>query len=185
MEKSGLSDVWVESGVYSECTSDNILARKSWNRAIRAHKLTLEALTHLYLTSFMQWQDQKGKTSYTECSKLPRDIGASINIAQSNDTKNALSVLFQSLDPFLSDMQEFYSEMVTNATFIFWKQYMDMVEILLCFIRGEREGNWLLHISTFQEMLPFMIIYDHVNYTRWGLIYLADMVALEDTAPYI
>ena len=165
MEKSGLSDVWVESGVYNECTSDNILAGKSWNRAIRAHKLTLEALTRLYLTSFMHGKSKKVRLVIPNVVNLP-ETSVSLNIAQSNDTKNALSFLFQSLDPFLSDMQEFYSEMVTNATFIFWKQYMDMVEILLCFIQAEREGNWLLHISTFQEMLPFMIIYDHVNYTR-------------------
>ena len=185
MEKSGLSDVWIYSGLYSECTAEKILAGKSWNRAIRAHKLTLEALSRLYLSSFKQWQDQKGKTSYIKCSKLAKDFGTSINIDQREDTKNALNNFLQCLEPFLNDMQEFNNEMKTNATFVFWKQYMDMVQILLCFILAEREGNWLLHISTFQEMLPFMVIYDHVNYTRYGIIYLADMLALPDTAPYV
>ena len=30
-----------------------------------------------------------------------------------------------------------------------------------------------------------MIVYDHVNYTRWGIIYLADMMALEEIAPTV
>ena len=37
MQESGLGDVWVESGVYTECTSGKILQGKSWNRAVRAH----------------------------------------------------------------------------------------------------------------------------------------------------
>ena len=60
-----------------------------------------------------------------------------------------------------------------------------MAEILLCIILAEREGNWLLNISTFQEMLPFMISFDLVNYIRWDIIYLANMLVIEDTAPYV
>ena len=43
MEKSGLSDLWTESGMY-ESTANNVLSGKSWNRGVRAHKLSVEAL---------------------------------------------------------------------------------------------------------------------------------------------
>ncbi len=58
-----------------------------------------------------------------------------------------------------------------------------MVSILLGFIRAEREGNWLLHLSTFASMLPWFAIYDHINYTRWGSVYLAYMHQLQVTHP--
>ena len=59
---------------------------------------------------------------------------------------------------------------------------MNMVEILLDFIRGERDGNWTLHLEAFAAMLPWLTIYDHTNYARWGPVYLADMKLLEMTA---
>ena len=35
-----------------------------------------------------------------------------------------------------------------------WSTYMNMVEILLDFIRAERDGNWTLHLEAFAVMLP-------------------------------
>ena len=32
-------------------------------------------------------------------------------------------------------------------------------------------------------MLPWMVIYDHQNYGKWGAVYLADMYNLEKNAP--
>ena len=56
---------------------------------------------------------------------------------------------------------------------------MSMVEILLDFIRAEREGNWNLHLEAFAAMLPWLIIYDHTNYAKWGPVYLAKMKTLK------
>ena len=60
---------------------------------------------------------------------------------------------------------------------------MQMVSVLLQFIRAEREGNWQLHLSSFTDMLPWFAAYNHNNYTRWGAVYLADMQLLKDTHP--
>ena len=59
-----------------------------------------------------------------------------------------------------------------------------MVEILLDFIRAERDRNWTLHLEAFAAMLPWLTIYDHTNYARWGPVYLADM-KLEKTGPEV
>ena len=66
---------------------------------------------------------------------------------------------------------------------MFWKQYLDMVEVQLLFIRADSEGDWSLHLPTFKEMMPLMMAYDHTNYSRWGLVYLIDMLQLEQTTP--
>ena len=34
-------------------------------------------------------------------------------------------------------------------------------------------------------MLPWLTIYDHTNYARWGPVYPADMKLLEMTAPEV
>ena len=62
---------------------------------------------------------------------------------------------------------------------------MDMVKLLLDFIRAEREGNWNLHLEAFAAMLPWLTMYDHTNYAKWGPTYLADMKSLARTAPEV
>ncbi len=55
---------------------------------------------------------------------------------------------------------------------------MAMVSILLNFTRAQRDGLWKLHLHAFKRMLPYFFMYDHVNYARWGTIYLAEMANL-------
>ena len=83
---------------------------------------------------------------------------------------------------YLSRRKTFY-ENVQN--FKLWSTYMAMVETLFSFIRAEREGNWPLHLEAFAAMLPWITIYDHYNYARWGPVYLAEMKNLETTAPVV
>ena len=52
---------------------------------------------------------------------------------------------------------------------------MNMVCLLLQFIRAQRDGLWELHLYAFQQMLPFFHRYYHTNYARWGCVYLAEM----------
>ena len=82
-------------------------------------------------------------------------------------------------------MKDFERELSDNPDFKLWSSYMSMVEILLDFIRTEREGNWNLHLEAFAAMLPWLIIYDHTNYAKWGPVYLAEMKNLENTAPEV
>ena len=62
-----------------------------------------------------------------------------------------------------------------DTNFRYWWSYMQMVQILLLFIRAQRDGVWNLHIHAFQRMLPLFMRYDHTNYARWGTIYLNEM----------
>ena len=60
---------------------------------------------------------------------------------------------------------------------------MEMVSILMGFIRADREENWDLHLHIFVKMLPWFALYDHTNCARWGPVYSVDMKQLESTAP--
>ncbi len=82
-------------------------------------------------------------------------------------------------------LKEFDESHGDNPTFHYWRQYMDMVSILLRFTRALRSGNWKLFLSSLAEMLPWFAIYDHTNYTRWGTIFLADAAQLETKAPAV
>ena len=57
---------------------------------------------------------------------------------------------------------------------------MRMVHILLLFTRAHRECLWQLHLHTFQQMLPFVMWYNHHNYAKWGTVYLSEMHELPE-----
>ena len=58
-----------------------------------------------------------------------------------------------------------------------------MVHVLLYFTRTERTGNWLLHLSSTEAMVPYFYVMGRVNYSRWLPVYLADMNRLHNTHP--
>ena len=66
---------------------------------------------------------------------------------------------------------------------MFSLSYIDMVLLLLDFIRSSRQGNWALHLSSIRQMLPWMFAYDRVNYCRYMSVYWCEMMALEDSHP--
>lgn len=49
MTDSGLVDVWLESGILGPNEADQIMSCKQYARAVRVHKLTLQALWQLLL----------------------------------------------------------------------------------------------------------------------------------------
>ena len=53
-----------------------------------------------------------------------------------------------------------------------WLQYMSTVDILKRFLKAERTGNWLLHLSVVHEMLPYLAAAGHNSYTESAYPYL-------------
>ena len=53
----------------------------------------------------------------------------------------------------------------------YWRSYMKMACLLLCFIRSMREVDWNLHPSCIRDMLPWMFAHDRTNYSRYLSVY--------------
>ena len=149
--------------------TEKVLAGKSYAKGVRAHKLTVQALWQLLIPQLMPYLQEHDQ-------ELEDDIE---NAVRSNDPQDysALVVILASAK-FHTHMTAFAQDRDPN--FQFWWQYMDMVCILLRFIRAQRDGLWELHIVTFRQMLPYLHRYDHTNYARWGCVYLAEMQKLPD-----
>ena len=72
-----------------------------------------------------------------------------------------------------------------SKVFSFWEGYINMVLLLLQFVKAERTGNWKLHLSATTEMVPHFFSMDRVNYSRWLPVYLSDMHMLQLTHPAV
>ena len=66
-----------------------------------------------------------------------------------------------------------------------WIQYLKMVDILQTFWKAERTGNWLLHLSVVQEMLPYLAAAGRNLYTKSAYLYLQSMNNLNNTNPTV
>jgi len=62
---------------------------------------------------------------------------------------------------------------------------MKMVDILKHFLREERMGDWSLHLSSLQEMLPYFAAAGHILYTKTIEVYLQQMFTLQTDHPDI
>ena len=111
------------------------------------------------------------------CVHIERLVSAISSKATREDISQKVSGLATAVqDRGLTDLlEEFDREMSTEKNFAYWMSYLRMVEILLSFIRAQRTGDWLLHVQAFSAMLPWLTVYDHTNYARWGPVYLTDM----------
>ena len=64
---------------------------------------------------------------------------------------------------------------MNSETFQYWDHFLDQVQQLRNLVRADREGDWLLHVCTVNEILPYFAVFDCINYLRWGSVYLEDM----------
>ena len=53
------------------------------------------------------------------------------------------------------------------------------------YIRGERTGDWLLHLSSVQKMLNLFAATGHLHYAKSGRLYLQQMQELPAKHPEI
>jgi hypothetical protein len=185
MNGSGLEDVLIESGVYGDTTVTNILNGKSWNRGARCHKLTLEALWRIIFTKFLVWcenrKDDRPLQWNVEIDQLQQAFMMKDNSALHIAAEKSLVCATECIEL----VTVFEDELKENSTSRYWLEYKDMVFTLMDFIRAEREGIWDLHLASFSDMLPWLAIYDHTNYARWGPVYLQQMRQLKTKAPCV
>jgi len=174
---AGLTSLMVESGVLASGSVSAVLNGKHYNRGIRIHKIVMEALQRL------RWLTYVSSDSFHE---LPKTLVSAVhNIQQSCERKNVDALLAQStFNNLHSEFKKFCSDLDSNQPLAnFWGSYIQMVELLLSFIRATREGNWKLHLECIKCMLPWFFAYDRINYSRYLTIYFAEMLDLPSKHP--
>ena len=111
-----------------------------------------------------------------------------VMIATTKVRKELTSITIQELygTPELQGLRVKYEEFnksSSNKMRSYWQSYIEMVCLLLCFIRSTREGDWNLHLASVRDMLPWMFAYDRTNYSRYLPVYWCDMISLKDVHP--
>ncbi|XP_056105946.1 uncharacterized protein LOC130084505 [Rhinichthys klamathensis goyatoka] len=173
---AGLQDILIESEVVAPGSINGVISGHHYNRSIRAHKLLYESLQRIRLLTFL---DSLPPEERYECL----DVINEIKCAFPDRTMDVLCAN-EKFDKMCSKYEDFVKRSsAENPTFAFWSSYIDMVQILLLFVRATRESDWQLHLSTVRLMMPWFFAYDRVNYARYLPSYWLEMVNLPLTHP--
>ena len=178
-----------ESGVYGSNTTLALLKGKSYNRGVRAHKLIMEALLRLQWQAFCKWLEKEREDHRLEgvdMRQIETNLDKFKESSATGEKKKAFDVLCNSTQNLSLLLSRFKSESCKSSQlFKFWNSYVQMVLVLLRFIRAQCKGDWRLHLATTAEMTPYVFSMDRTNYSCWLPVYLADMHLPEDTAPEV
>ena len=136
IQDSGLPTIWMESGILGPRTVERTLAGKDYNKGTRVHKITLQAMWQLLLPKLLVYLEEKDNELRQE---LRQSLEKSV---QSNKEEDFLKLLdLVSSDKFRTALHSFIAfEKEKNPNLEYWWQYMEMVSILLLFVRAQR-GN--------------------------------------------
>ena len=134
MSGCGLYEAWIESNILGEVGAQKVLAGKSYSKAMRAHKITLQALWRIFIPKLMKFLSCKNSDmvkhmncelqKYKEKEITDTDI---MFLLQKDEWKHYLSTFVQ-------------QESDKSVNFSFWWKYMEIISLLLMFTRAQRNG---------------------------------------------
>jgi len=160
---------------------EHMMSGKAVSMAVRGHLLLFAALSSVLLAKSLN---------------LPQPY--SHEIATDNPQLEELQQLYQSLmkkektvsdvcsSEILARIQAILNEKkssMAGRTSKLWLQYLEIVQLLMMFIREERTGNWTLHLHMVAQMLPYLASSGHSMYTKSARVYLQLMTKLENYHP--
>ena len=97
-------------------------------------------------------------------------------------------VLEELLRPHLTNLSSFDDMMVfledvssKSRTSKLWVDCLiKPVLLVMKYVRAERTGDWLLHLYVTAEMIPYFFAAGHINFARYGVYNLLQMINLPD-----
>ena len=143
MADSGLTEAL--QLIYAENTVPHLLTGKAYNRALRGHQIVDLALHTILLKDIIQTID----TDPSLVESMLRDECKGQLDASSLKSNIVLCDVEKALHEKKKSLKE-------NRTAYLWLQYMNVVQIVLIFLRSERLGKWDARLVCLDEMLPCM-----------------------------
>ncbi|XP_065646027.1 uncharacterized protein LOC136076646 isoform X2 [Hydra vulgaris] len=171
---SGFKDIVIKSGLVAEGAVKGILTGKHYNRSIMVHKIMFEALSRLRFESFLNSLDVDNRHEVEDFCLLLMELHGTSEFQWYIE-----SGLFVEIRERYDEFVKISSE--RSSTFKFWSSYIDMVWLMLLFLRATRTTNWELHLDCVRMMLPWYFAYDRVNYARCLCPYWLEMKAIDST----
>ncbi|XP_041359488.1 uncharacterized protein LOC121375875 [Gigantopelta aegis] len=174
-KEAGLQDILIEAEVVAQGSINGVITGHHYNRSIKAHKLMYEALERLRLKAFF---DSISEEQVAEHFLPFTEEMVDAYYAKKMDEAIKSSQFSKLMDSYSSFI---LTQSRESDSFQFWSSYINMVQLLLTFIRATRESNWTLHLASVRLMMPWFFAYGRMNYSRYLPAYWLEMMNLPST----
>jgi hypothetical protein len=168
MKGSGLESLW--QTVFAKNSTDPMMNGKAYARAVKAHLLSAAALTTYIL-------ETPGCLSGVNINKL-RGIHSMLLTGNCCIESLTNEFVIQQMSQILEDLSNDLSNQ--SRTGKLWIQYLQMVRLIMLFLRAERAGYWDLHLYAIELMIPYFHAAGHIKYARCARLYIEQMKRLKD-----
>ena len=152
------------------------LSGKHYNRCVRAHKIIYEAMERLRFRAFKKTLStlEKGEVHAND-----------ISVQEDKERRQFMEICASDR---VIDIKKLYDHFIEtesekNPLFAFWSKYIEMVQLLLLYIRATRTSDWTLHLCSLHSMIAWFFATDRVNYSRYAPCYWLEMMCLNETHP--
>ena len=179
---AGLHDIMVESGVVGPAAIATTLSGKHYNRGIRSHLLVMEALLRLLWRKFESWLSELQGDGASLVSENLRQLLD--NLRQGSFSPQQFGELQERLE-FKALLRVFtiFCEALPSPTARFWLSYIDMVQLLMNYIRSLRLADWKVYLWCIRQMLPWVFAYGRTHNSRFLSLHWCEMTTLSDSHP--
>ena len=172
---AGLRDVLSESDILATGSVDSTPGGQHYNSGVRAHKLVAEGIGRLRWAMFLQWNiEQEPHLDMVSLAKaidqVIMDSGVNKNLPQKIYVQKKTHVPLTS-EVFTMAKQRF-------AHHLDWSSYIDIVDLLLQFIRSTKEAGWSLQMQCLLEMTAWF-----AAYAIYLPAYVLEMMTLPESHP--
>ena len=178
MENSGLDFCWTEAEIYGPLVVKQILDGKHVKRGVEAHLLTLQALFQLYLDAFFK----ECPALLDKLSRTAEALRQSCKEESCDMLKEAHLKMIETIKVFnvMDELVQFNTKFLNRPAAVVMLNYMQMVILMMLFIRSVRTGDWNLHLMAIEAFAKHFFALDKLVYARMIPVYLADMETLKD-----
>ena len=188
MRNSGAEDILVQSGTCKLGTANKIFGPAGdYYQSMRAHKLLREALAKLHLDAFeASYTERHPEAQFHALHQDIEIISIAVHEDQNKDPDTIASMFpLESLSALQLEVDLYDDESKTSPTHVLWRNYINMIDILLRFTASHRNGDWEQSLAEASNMLPYIVAAGHHNYGYSLPLYLKEMNSLKDTAPEV
>ena len=118
----------IESNIIGQGSVKGVMSGKHYNRSMYCHKIVSEALNRLRFKAFLDCLDDEDKNDVSTFISSLLDEFPTGSFSETVK-ENTFKEIMATYDNFICEAS------AENPTFAFWSNYLEMVEVLLCFIR--------------------------------------------------
>ena len=196
MEDAGIDTVLAETDQYGPGQAAAVIKAGStgYNRSTKGNKRVSQGVFNTLWPAFKTWCIETERCTEDELADVHAAVDA-VNVAMAAANASGAGAVDGDV---AAAMSKAMGMLLAKDFGLFHREWQEKLpptqrfyadvggeygRLAMQLIRADRERDWLLHVATIEEMLPYFHAYDRHHYARWLLQYWSDCVRLKETHP--